>query len=288
MKERLNIFKEFFNNSYVKYSVISIVTIFLIIVMGLQPNTISDLSFDEKSISKASGYSEPEGGVTYLEALGLQYLSLGSIFNYGVNSNVITYYYEGLMNENLVSDSESDLLGKVADIESNVTSEKYLALEDVATVEEGDYYNSNGEKIDGNTVLTITVPKTLAKENISSTSNAWKFTYHFYKDGLIGVDNAIWYSQLFENSEVFDRAWNSLKWLCQDKIQCEILADYGDEFLVLVYGNEWNWVVTLDRLTGDAFNSGDNINYIKMTVLPVDEENSLSILSKYGIVSQVD
>lgn len=274
-----------FKNSNFRYSVISIVTLFLIVIMGFQENTISDLSFNKDVMTRLYGYSEPEGGVTYLEALGLQYLTLGSIFNYGVNENVITYYYEGLMNENLLTDTEN-LLDDTLDI-SNTTEDKYLALEDVAIIERGDYYDLDGEKIDGNTTLTITIPKTLTSENIKTASNAWKFTYHMYKEGLIGVDNAIWYSKLFENLEVFDRAWTSLKWLCQDKIQCDILTDYGDSFLVIVYGNERNWLVTLDRLTGDAFNSGDTINYINMTVMPIDEENTISLLGQYGLIQEV-
>lgn len=276
-------------DSNFKYSILSLIVLFLVVFLGFQKDTISDISFNQDTINRLYGYKEPEGGVTYLEALGLQYLSLGSIFSYGVNENVITYYYEGLMNQDLVKEEDNNnLLDTTLNISENTTSEKYLALEDVATIERGDYVDSNGEKIDGNKTLTITVPKTLTKENVKTASNAWKFTYHMYKDGLIGVDNAIWYSEVFSDTEVFDRAWNSLKWLCQDKIQCDILNDYGDRFLVLVYSNDWNWLVDLSRLNGDAFDSGDNLNYIKMTVLPLNYEDSVEILGQYGLVEKVE
>lgn len=271
--------------------IISLISIVLIVLLALQENNISDLSFNNKTLQKLYGYSEPEGGVTYIEALGLEYISLGSIFNYGVTKDTILYYFENLMNQSLVEEGE-DVLANVQNIsldEINSDKEEYLNLEDIASIEYLDYINNEGKTVDNNEIMSVLVPKTLSKENIETTSNAWKFNYHLYKDSFIGVKDAIWYSQLFETETVFNRAWTSLKWLCQDKIQCEILEDLDDKFNVFIYGSDgYNWYVSFERCNGDAFGFDKNINYISMNSVPLNEEDSLVLLSKYGFVSELE
>ena len=64
--------------------IIAFISIILIVLLALQENTVSDLTFNNEQIQKLYGYSEPEGGVTYIEALGLEYISFGSIFNFSL------------------------------------------------------------------------------------------------------------------------------------------------------------------------------------------------------------
>lgn len=273
--------------------IVSLVSIILIVLLALQESTISDLAFQNEAIQDLYGYSEPEGGVTYIEALGLEYISLGSIFNYGVTKDTVLYYFENLMNQSLVeSDENTDILESIKELsvqEIDTTKEGYLFLENMASINYSDFVSSEGKKMEDNQIMSVVIPKTLSKDNIETTSNAWKFDYHLYQDSFIGVDNSIWYSQLFEESTVFDRAWTSLKWLCQDKIQCQILEDLDDSFTVLVYGTDgYSWYLTFTRDNGDAFNLGKNINYISMSSMPLKEEDALALLSKYGYVSKVD
>lgn len=271
---------------------LSLISIILVVVLGLQENNVADLSFKQDAVSKLVGYSEPSGGASYLEALGLEYISLGSIFNYGVSSNVITYYFENLLNQELVSDEDTDILETVKSIstsEPDTTSKDYLALENIASINNTEYIDIEGNVIEDNEIMSIVVPKTMNADNIETTSNAWKFDYHLYKDSFIGVKKAVWYSQLFSETAVFDRAWTSLKWLCSDKIQCEILTDAEDSFTVLVYGgDEYSWYLTFDRYTGDVFELGKEVNYIEMSSVPLKEEDALQLLSNYGYVSELE
>lgn len=270
---------------------ISLISIFLVILLAMQESTISDLSFNESKIKNLYGYDEPSGGITYIEALGLEYISLGSIFNYGVTKETVLYFFENLMNQDLVEEN-SDMLKTIQETslkEIDTSKEGYLYLENVANIEYTDYVNSQGEKIKDNQIMTVTIPKNLSKDNVETTSNAWKFDYHLYDDSFIGVDEAIWYSQLFDDSLYFDRAWTSLKWLCQEKIQCEILNDMEDYFEVLVYGTDgYCWLVSFIRNNGDIFNYNKNLNYISMSSMPITEEDSFELLNKYGIVDKLE
>lgn len=270
--------------------IISIITIFLLTFLLTRENTISDLNFDSKVMDKLVGYQEPEGGVTYIEALGLNYLSLGSIFSYGVNDETIFYFYEQLLNSSLVEEDGTYSEDNLLDNKRKITNyDNSISLEKLCKIEETDYVDSHGVKVENEKLLTITTPNTFNKDTLKGVSNVWKFNYRMHNNGLVGVENAIWYGQAFDTTSVFNRAFYSLKWLFQEKIECEILEDFGDKIVVFVYGNDgYHWLVTVDKKHGDAFNFNKEVNYISMNTIPLNEEKALDVLKQYGIIKETN
>ena len=177
-------------------------------------------------------------------------------------------------------------------INSEVEIEEVIDYSKIFEISYHDFLDEKGNPIENDKIMRFTTPVGFNKDNVDSTSNVWQVNYRFYKGGLTGVDDSYWGSQLFdEDIQYFDRAWTSLKWLCQDYLNCVIVADEENFFEAIVYSsdNTYYWYLMLDRLENfDAYGFGTKNNVIAMKVIPIKIEDAANIMYDLGVATEIE
>lgn len=240
-------------------TIITIISLFLVFLLGMQEKSISDLQPDNLNT-----YKEPSE-LTFLDLLSLSFLNTGLSYEFGVTEEIVEEGFKQIFSMNL-------------DPESNI-DRSLDNIEDQYEITYSNTLDSNGKEIQNDKIMTITTPIGINSENIETTSNAWVLNYRFYDGGFTGLRTSYWYSQLFEyNEDYFNKVWNSLKWLCYEFLNCQVMVDNGKTFEVLFYGDVYNWYLYLDKVNVDIFNINKPVNAISMKINPISNDDSQNLL----------
>ena len=281
--------------------------LFLLLALVLQKNTASDLVLEDGK------YPEPVGGYSFLEAIEYSFIASGITFQYGATKELVENGIQQILTINVestrqVATTEDDNVSNLK-VSSDGTVEKVNQLEqdmesDASNLDLKDTYKTETFKTkdlkeyesqkdqfdEKDETFRITLPVDVKKDNYKTTSNAWKLNYRFYDGALTGLDRSYWYSQWFldEDNGIYDRAWTSLKWLAQNYLNCEIIADEDEVFEILIYGEQFNYEVIFEKLKIDMFDIGTDVNTIAMTSIPLSEEDSAYLLKSVGIITEAE
>lgn len=242
-------------------TIITVISLFLVFLLGMQERSISDLQ-----LNNLSTYKEPSE-LTFLDLLGLSFLNTGLSYEFGVTEEVIEEGFKQIFSMSLNPDNiELETLDSV----------NYDNLYEITY---SDTLDANGNKIENDRVMTITTPVGINSENIETTSNAWILNYRLYNGGLTGLRTSYWYSQLFEyNEDYFNKVWDSLRWLCDGVLNCKVISNDGNTFEALFYGETYNWYLYLDKINADIFNIDKPVNAISMKINPISEKDSQNLI----------
>lgn len=250
-------------------SSLSIILIFAIYGLSLRKEKT-----DITNNIEGNGIEAPEG-FTFIEGLGLSFLTSGLSYQFGVSPDFVESGFKAII--------ETDFT-----MQETATASQALNWNEIYTKKEEITKDSNGKEIDKNDItITYMMPIGINENNIESTSNAWILNYRFYKNSLTGLKPSYWYSQLFQEDIYFNRAWNSLKWMCQDYLNCEILKNNENSIEAIFYADDIYWYLYLDKLYDvDIFNLNKSVNCISMKIDPIKEEDAVDILKKYNKIIQ--
>lgn len=305
-----------FKDKKIIYSIISIIGIILVFFIYTKEDNISKLSLVSAQVGNTGNYEGPKN-ITFIEKLGLLYLSSGLIYEFGIPNEVVESGLQTILSTNLEEMdktenedqfvfTEDELLNymeqenasseetDIEDVESSENSTEVENTEQIIdwtqfyTKEEFTTKDSNGEIFrEDDITIRYTTPVGLNKDNVAKSSNIWQFNYRYVDNALIGLETSYWTSDLFGDEEIFDRAWTSLKWISQDYLNCTIISDTNTSFSAIVYNTNstYYWYLYLDKLYDyDAFGLGIKQNVLAMTVEPISIENAYNIMNGLGLL----
>lgn len=214
--------------------------------------------------------TQPQG-FTFLEGLGFSFLTSGLSYQFGVTPELVEKGFETLLSTNFKEDATENNASINPDIYEKITNKTL---------------DSKGNIIDNNDLTTTFIlPKDVNEKNIDSTTNLWALNYRFYKNGLTGLQPSYWYSQLFKEDIYFDRAWNSVVWMCQKYFNCIIIKNEQNNLEAIFYSNDVYWYLYLDKLYNiNILNISKPINCISMKVEPIKEKDAISLMKSKNIV----
>lgn len=296
-------------NKRIIFLLISFIGLILVFFVYTRNNTISNLSLISAKANTNGVYEAPES-ITFIEKLGLLYLTGGLSYEFGVTDEVIELGLQTILSSDLEEMdkqsteeeyifNEEEMLNILEN--ESVIEETKESIEKDSEIEEPiinwqEFYSKeifNTKDSQGNIyrdediTVSYTTPVGLNKDNVYNATNIWQYNYRYLNDGLIGLNTSFWGSYMFQEEIYFDRAWTSLKWLCQDYLNCVIVSDNKEVFEAIVYNNDntYYWYLYLDKLYNyDAFGYGVKQNVIAMTVEPINIDNAYKIMESLGLV----
>ena len=265
--------------------------------------SIADLSILNAQLGDDGKYEAPSG-VTIIEKMGLMYLSSGVAYQFGTTREAVEIGFQTILNMDL---SELDSSNNGNGVDSIISIEDYVN-QDSTIIEEDDVIgditeidwttvydkkeyktlDENGKEInEKDTILSITTPTGFKPEDMENISNMWNINYRLYDGFLTGVAPSYWGSELFKTEEYFERAFTSLKWICQDYLNSIVMEDNDNFYGAIIYSvdEEYYWYLTLEKLeNAKPFDDKNAGNFISMEVLPISINEVKEILEAKGIL----
>lgn len=278
--------------------VICFIGIILSFVLFSTNSTVSDLSIFDAKKDINNKYEAPKA-ITFVEKIGLMYLTSGVGYQFGVSDEVVEIGLQTLMSSNLDTSSNQDDNSIIVDASEVIaTEEDAQEIVDETLNSEPNWdevykkstfktLDENGDEIDENdTILQFTTPYNFDIKDIDTTSNFWQLNYRMYGGCLTGMRESYWGSQLFNEDIYYDRAWTSLKWLCQDYLNAVVIEDTDTTYNAIIYSadEKYYWSLFLDKLeNSNALDENQKCNLIGMTVLPISKDEVSLILSENNL-----
>lgn len=253
-------------NKKIAFSIIAFIGLISVFFVYTRDDTISSLSLISAQIDANGNYKAPES-ITFIEKLGLLYLTGGLGYEFGVNNEVVETGFQTILTsdldemdnsskddnyimnedelkdylENMESEQSKEQVEESEDISTETSTEEKeeikeeIKWEELYTKESFNTTDSKGDIYrDDDIIVRYTTPIGINKSNVYDSTNIWQYNYRYLNNGLIGLETSYWASYMFQEEKYFDRAWTSLKWLCQDYLNCVIVSDSRNSFEAIV------------------------------------------------------